>query len=87
MDIDKDGTITKNDIRAAFDNVGKLMSEGELDDMLSEVGGPCTFDAMIQMFQTKMAGGKIYNLILGIIELWIISKTFKDDSILFHTFS
>merc|ERR1712117_489922 len=57
MDIDKDGTISKNDIRAAFDNVGKLMSEGELDDMLSEVGGPCTFDAMIQMFQTKMAGG------------------------------
>jgi len=57
MDIDKDGTISKNDIRAAFDNVGKLMTEGELDDMLSEVGGPCTFDAMIQMFQTKMAGG------------------------------
>merc|ERR1712145_10382 len=24
---------------------------------LSEVGGPCTFDAMINMFQTKMAGG------------------------------
>merc|ERR1711994_776186 len=34
-----------------------LMTEGELDDMLSEVGGPCTFDAMIQMFQAKMAGG------------------------------
>merc|ERR1711963_1272010 len=48
---------SKNDIRAAFDNVGKLMTEGELDDMLSEVGGPCTFDAMINMFQNKMAGG------------------------------
>ena len=58
MDIDKDGTISKNDIRAAFDNVGKLMSEGELDDMLAEVGGACTFDAMIKMFQAKMAGGK-----------------------------
>ena len=58
MDIDKDGTISKNDIRAAFDNVGKLMTEGELDDMLGEVGGACTFDAMIAMFQTKMAGGK-----------------------------
>jgi len=57
MDIDKDGTISKNDIRAAFDNVGKLMSEGELDDMLGEVGGACTFDAMIKMFQAKMAGG------------------------------
>jgi Ca2+-binding EF-hand superfamily protein len=57
MDIDKDGTITKNDIRGAFDNVGKLMSEGELDEMLGEVGGACTFDAMIGMFQKKMAGG------------------------------
>merc|ERR1712020_143158 len=57
MDIDKDGTMGKNDIRAAFDNVGKLMTEGELDDMLGEVGGACTFDAMIAMFQTKMAGG------------------------------
>jgi len=57
MDIDKDGTISKNDIRGAFDNVGKLMSEGELDDMLGEVGGACTFDNMIKMFQEKMAGG------------------------------
>jgi len=57
MDVDKDGTISKNDIRAAFDNVGKLMSEEELDGMLGEVGGACTFDAMIKMFQEKMAGG------------------------------
>merc|ERR1711993_184122 len=27
------------------------------DDMLAEVGGSCTFDAMIDMFQKKMAGG------------------------------
>ena len=57
MDIDKDGTISKNDLRAAFDNVGKLMTESELDEMLSEVGGSCNFDNMIKMFQTKMAGG------------------------------
>jgi len=53
----QDGTISKNDLRAAFDNVGKLMTEGELDDMLGEVGGSCNFDNMIKMFQTKMAGG------------------------------
>ncbi len=57
MDIDKDGTINKGDLRGAFDNVGKLMDESELDDMLSEVGGACTFDNMIKMFQDKMAGG------------------------------
>merc|ERR1739845_101600 len=39
------------------DNVGKLMDESELDSMLGEVGGSCTFDAMVKMFQEKMAGG------------------------------
>merc|ERR1712001_739024 len=43
MDINKDGTLDKNDLRGAFDNVGKLMEENELDDM-------------VQMFQSKMAG-------------------------------
>ena len=60
MDMDKDGTINKSDLRAAFDNVGKLMDESELDEMLSEVGGACTFDGMIKMFQEKMAGGKLH---------------------------
>jgi Ca2+-binding EF-hand superfamily protein len=57
MDVDKDGTISKNDLRAAFDNVGKLIPESELDAMLGEVGGGCNFDNMIKMFQSKMAGG------------------------------
>merc|ERR1740129_1641386 len=57
MDVDKDGTLSKSDLRAAFDNVGKLMDEGELDGMLGEVGGGCNFDNMVKMFQEKMAGG------------------------------
>merc|ERR1711860_385762 len=58
MDINKDGTIDKNDLRGAFDNVGVLMSEGELDGLLGEISGPCTYDNMVKMFQEKMAGGK-----------------------------
>ena len=54
----KDGTIDKNDLRGAFDNVGVLMNESELDGLLSEISGPCTFDNMIKMFQSKMAGGE-----------------------------
>merc|ERR1712203_886893 len=57
MDVDKDGTLSKSDLRAAFDNVGKLMDEGEFDSMLGEVGGACNFDNMVKMFQEKMAGG------------------------------
>ena len=53
----KDGTIDKNDLRGAFDNVGVLMTESELDELLGEISGPCTYDNMVKMFQDKMAGG------------------------------
>merc|ERR1712081_149027 len=56
MDINKDGVLDKNDLRGAFDNVGVLMSEGELDGLLGEVSGPCTCDNMVKMFADKMAG-------------------------------
>merc|ERR1740137_221903 len=56
MDINKDGQLDKNDLRGAFDNVGVLMSEGELDGLLEEIGGACTYDNMVKMFQEKMAG-------------------------------
>merc|ERR1719464_1782599 len=29
------------------------MSESELDDLMGEVGGPCTFQGMVDMVQTK----------------------------------
>ena len=67
MDINKDGTIDKNDLRGAFDNVGVLMSESELDELLGEVGGACTYDNMVKMFQEKMAGGKSLSLSLSLL--------------------
>merc|ERR1712000_579812 len=59
MDINKDGTLDKNDLRGAFDNVGVLMSESELDSLLGEVGGACTYENMVKMFQEKMAEAEI----------------------------
>merc|ERR1712038_1848521 len=56
MDVDKDGVINKNDLRAAFDNIGSLMSEQELDSMLGEIGGPCNYENMVKCFETKMSG-------------------------------
>merc|ERR1711962_527946 len=56
MDINKDGQLDKNDLRGAFDNAGVLMSESELDVLLGEISGPCTYDNMVKMFQEKMAG-------------------------------
>merc|ERR1711925_1327 len=31
-------------------------TEGELDELLGEISGTCTYDNMIKMFQEKMAG-------------------------------
>merc|ERR1712071_657462 len=56
LQMNKDCTIDKNDLRGAFDNVGVLMTESELDELLGEIGGPCTYDNMTKMFQEKMAG-------------------------------
>merc|ERR1712024_240962 len=66
MDINKDGTLDKNDLRGAFDNIGVLMSESELDDLMGEVGGPCNVMGMVNMFQEKLAGdgNDPYELIL-----------------------
>merc|ERR1719145_156546 len=32
------------------------MTESELDSLLGEIGGACTYDNMVKMFQEKMAG-------------------------------
>merc|ERR1711910_243513 len=49
MDINKDGQLDKNDLRGAFDNVGVLMSESELDGLLGEISGPCTYDNKVKI--------------------------------------
>merc|ERR1712226_1699435 len=49
MDINKDGQLDKNDLRGAFDNVGVLMSESELDGLLGEISGPCTGDMDVKI--------------------------------------
>ncbi|GAB0087395.1 Myosin regulatory light chain 2 [Sergentomyia squamirostris] len=55
MDCDKDGTIGKNDLRATFDSVGKLVSEKELDEMLGEASGPINFTQLLTLFAGRMA--------------------------------
>merc|ERR1719232_1040385 len=47
MDINKDGTLDKNDLRGAFDNIGVLMSESDPDEL------------MLQAFMAYDLGGKI----------------------------
>merc|ERR1711944_38863 len=57
MDADKDGLLSSSDIVAAFGSVGKSISDGEAQGMLSEAPGPINFTQMVMLFAEKMAGG------------------------------
>jgi len=57
MDADKDGIIGKNDLRATFDMVGRIVSNEELEEYLSDAPGPLSFTQLLQMFGERMSGG------------------------------
>lgn len=69
MDQDKDGVIGKNDLRATFDNVGRLVTDKELDDMLAEVPVPINFTQLLNLFATRMSGSGINIYFYQIIRL------------------
>ncbi|XP_072766438.1 myosin regulatory light chain 2 [Anoplolepis gracilipes] len=56
MDADKDGIIGKNDLRAAFDSVGRLATDKELDEMLNEASAPINFTQLLNLFGVRMSG-------------------------------
>ena len=58
MDHDKDGIISKADLRFAFDQVGRLATDKELDDMLAEASGPMNFTQLLNLFASRLQGSK-----------------------------
>lgn len=73
MDADKDGIIGKNDLRTAFDSVGRLASDKELDEMLNEAPAPINFTQLLNLFAVRMSGSGNAHLVWkkpGIIENW-----------------
>ncbi|XP_065205825.1 myosin regulatory light chain 2-like [Planococcus citri] len=57
MDVDKDGILGKEDLRATWDQVGKLVTDKELEDMLAEAPGPINFTQLLSLFAARMSGG------------------------------
>ena len=57
IDVDKDGIITQNDLKAAFAAIGRPVSDAEANNMVGEAPGPINFTQMVTLFASKMAGG------------------------------
>lgn len=58
MDHDKDGVISKSDLRATFNHIGRIASEKELDEMVNEAPGPINFTQLLTLFANRQSGGK-----------------------------
>jgi len=56
IDQDKDGFISKNDIRATFDSLGRLSTDAELESMVAEASGPINFTMFLTIFGDRIAG-------------------------------
>jgi len=56
MDADKDGIISKSDLRATYDAVGRLANDKEMEEMLKEASGPINFTMLLTLFANRMSG-------------------------------
>ncbi|MCF6790310.1 EF-hand domain-containing protein, partial [Corynebacterium parakroppenstedtii] len=70
IDQDKDGFISKNDIRATFDSLGRLCTEPELDSMMAEAPGPINFTMFLTIFGDRIAGTDEEDVIVNAFNLF-----------------
>merc|ERR1719347_988245 len=56
MDRARDGVISKDDLRGAFSEIGRMVSEDHLESMLADAPGPLNFTTFLQMFAARSSG-------------------------------
>jgi len=56
MDRDKDGVIGKTDLRATFDEIGRIATDQELEEMLADAPAPINFTMLLNMFAERQTG-------------------------------
>ncbi|TDG38344.1 hypothetical protein AWZ03_015234 [Drosophila navojoa] len=70
IDQDKDGFISKNDIRATFDSLGRLCTDAELDSMVAEAPGPINFTMFLTIFGDRISGTDEEDVIVNAFNLF-----------------
>lgn len=64
MDANKDGFLDKNDLRATFDSLGRIVGEKDLDEMIAEAPGPITFTMFLSIFGDRISGADDEDIIV-----------------------
>ncbi|KAG9509192.1 hypothetical protein GZH46_02298 [Fragariocoptes setiger] len=84
IDQDKDGIISKNDIRASFDALGRLCSDNELNQMLSEASGPINFTMFLTIFGDRAQGTDDEDVIMDAFSRYDEGEGFCQEKNLRH---
>uniref|UniRef100_A0A0B7BXD7 EF-hand domain-containing protein n=1 Tax=Arion vulgaris TaxID=1028688 RepID=A0A0B7BXD7_9EUPU len=56
MDQDKDGVISKNDLKDLYASMGQIASDKQIDDMIKEASGPINFTVFLTLFGERLTG-------------------------------
>lgn len=65
IDQDKDGFLSKSDIRATFDSLGRICTDSELESMIKEAPGPINFTMFLTIFGDRTQGTDEEEVILN----------------------
>lgn len=70
MDQNKDGFIDKNDLRDMYAQLGQVVSDSTLEDMIKEAPGPINFTMFLQLFGDRLTGTDPEDVIVGAFKMF-----------------
>lgn len=70
MDQNKDGFIDKNDLRDMYAQLGQVVSDSTLEEMIKEAPGPINFTMFLQLFGDRLTGTDPEDVIIGAFKMF-----------------
>lgn len=70
MDGDKDGVISKNDMKDLYATLGQIPSDSQIDSMLKEADGPLNFTTFLTLFGDRLTGTDPEDVIIGAFKMF-----------------
>ncbi|KAI6177062.1 hypothetical protein M3Y97_00866500 [Aphelenchoides bicaudatus] len=70
MDQDKDGVISKSDLRDLYAQMGSVASDSQIENMLKEAPGPINFTVFLTLFGERLTGTDPESTIIGAFQMF-----------------
>ncbi|TKR69363.1 hypothetical protein L596_021536 [Steinernema carpocapsae] len=70
MDQDKDGVISKSDLKALYASMGQIAGDKQIDDMIAEASGPLNFTVFLTLFGERLTGTDPEATIVGAFQMF-----------------